>query len=248
MVRVLLVEDDLDLLDVTAYMLRRERFAVIEASNGAQALRRFKADRPELVVLDLGIPPPDGFEVLRRIREENDTPVLVVTGRLDREDRIRCFNLGTDDFIAKPYAYRELALRIRALLRRGPSAVREESEPRLELGDLRLDPEIHEVERGSTVVRLTPTEFRILYALAKNAGHVVPATRLFSYVWGSDGGDANSLRSHICHLRKKLGFDGGARGAISSVPAVGYLLTVANAPPLAARADDLAYAEPASSA
>src|SRR2546428_157142 len=120
--KVLLVEDDLDQLDITAYMLRRERLTVVEASDGAQALRRFKAERPDLVV-----------------------------------------------------------------------------------------------------VRLTPTEFRIFYTLAKNAGHVVPANRLFAYVWGGEGGAANSLRSHICHLRKKLGLDGGARGSIASVPAVGYV-------------------------
>jgi DNA-binding response OmpR family regulator len=222
--KVLLVEDDLDQLDITAYMLRRESLTVVEASDGAQALRRFKAERPDLVVVNLALPPPDGFEVLRRIREEDHTPVLVVTARNDRQDISRCFELGADDFITKPYVFRELNLRIRAILRRAANgSPREEAEPRPELGEFRLDPEAHEVERGSVVVRLTPTEFRIFYTLAKNDGHVVPANRLFAYVWGGEGGAANSLRSHICHLRKKLGLDGGARGSIASVPAVGYV-------------------------
>jgi DNA-binding response OmpR family regulator len=222
--KVLLVEDDLDQLDIAAHKLRRERFVVIEASDGAQALRRFKIERPDLVVVNLALPPPDGFEVLRSIRAEDQTPVLVVSGPNGRSDAYRCFELGADDFITKPYEFRELTLRIRAILRRssGPAHEHEEAEPRLELADLRLDPEGHEVEQGSVVTRLTPTEFRIFYALVKNAGHVVPTSRLFAF-WGNDAGAANSLRSHICHLRKKLELDGGARGSIVSVPAVGYV-------------------------
>jgi two-component system OmpR family response regulator len=220
--KVLLAEQERDQLDVTAYMLRRERFVVVEASDAEQALRRFKIERPDVVVVTLELPPPGGLEVLRRIRAEDRTPVLVVTGHSDREDISRCFELGADDFIAKPYVYTELTLRIRALLGRAGGPVREGPEA-LELDDLRLDPETHEVARGSDVVRLTPTEFRIFYTLVKHAGRVVPATRLFAYVWGSEGGAANSLRSHICHLRKKVGLDGGANGSIASVPAVGYV-------------------------
>lgn len=228
--KVLLVEDDLDQLDIVAHMLRRERFAVIEASDGAQALRRFKTERPDLVVLNLALPPPDGAEVLRLIRAEDQTPVVVVRGPNDRKDTFRCFELGADDCLTKPYELKELTLRIRAILRRAHGVVREETERRLELADLRLNPEAHEVERGPFGTRLTPTEFRIFYTLAKNAGHVVPASRLFTDVWGNEGGAANSLRSHICHLRKKLGLDGGAGGSIASVPGVGYVFRV-SAPP-----------------
>jgi DNA-binding response OmpR family regulator len=203
-------------------MLRRERFVVVEASDVEQALRRFRIERPDVVVVTLELPPPGGLEVLRRIRAEDRTPVLVVTGRSDREDISRSFELGADDFITKPYVYTELTLRIRALLGRAGGPVREGLEA-LELEDFRLDPETHEVARGSVVVRLTPTEFKIFYTLVKHAGRVVPATRLFAYVWGSESGAANSLRSHICHLRKKVGLDGGVHGSIASVPAVGYV-------------------------
>src|SRR2546428_6168082 len=227
--KLLLVEDDLDQVDITAHMLRRERFAVIEVSDGAQALRRFKSERPDLVVLSLGLPPPDGFEVLRQIRAEGQTPVLVVSERNDRQDTLRCFELGADDCITKPYLFRELTLRIRAILRRAQSAVPERTEPRVEFADLRLDPEAHEVEQGTFLVRLTPTEFRIFYTLVKNAGHAVPVNSLFTYVWGGAGGAANSLRSHICHLRKKLRLD-GSRGSIASVPGVGYVFRT-SAPP-----------------
>jgi DNA-binding response OmpR family regulator len=224
MIKVMVVEDDLDMLDLTAYVLRRARFVVIEASDGAQALRRWKADRPDVVMLDLGLPALDGFEVLRRIRTESDTPVLVVTGRRDAQDVLRTFNLGTDDFISKPFEFRVLIARIRAVLRRANALPSGEAEPRIEVNGLALDPAAYEVTWRDSFVRLTPTEFRILYLLATNAGHVVSANRLYTYVWGSDGGDANALRSHISHLRRKLESDGNAPATISAVPAVGYVL------------------------
>jgi DNA-binding response OmpR family regulator len=235
--KVLLVEGDPDQLDITAYMLHRERFAVIEASDGEQALQRFRIERPHLVVVDLALPPPGGIELLRRVRAEAQTPVLVVTGRNDRLEILRCLELGADDFITKPYIFKELILRIRAILRRAATpAGRVEPEATLRLGDLHLDPEAHEVRQGVVVTRLTPMEFRIFHTLAANAGHVVPTNRLLAYLWGDERGGANSLRSHICHLRKKLGLDGGTGGSIVSVPAVGYVLRV-SASVQAARSD-----------
>ena len=225
MSKILLVEDDADILDLTAYVLRRERYIVIEARDGAQALRRWKTDRPDIIVLDLGLPSLDGFEVLRQIREEEEeTPILVLTGRRDAKDLLRCFNLGTDDFLPKPFEFRELSVRIRAILRRAGKRHREEAEPRVQVEGLNLDPETYEVSWRGQSVRLTPTELRILYLLATNAGHVVPASRLYTYVWGSEGGDANALRSHISHIRRKLEIDGSGPGKITSVPAVGYVL------------------------
>jgi two-component system, OmpR family, response regulator len=223
MIKILLVEDEPDMLDLTAYVLRRERFVVAEAADGAAALRRWKADRPDIVILDVGLPNVDGFEVLRKIREEAETPVLMLTARRDRPDIARAFNLGTDDFLPKPFEFRELIARIRAILRRSKSAQQEMREPKVESNGLVLDPEAYEVTWRETVCRLTPTEFRILYLLVTNAGHVVSANRLYTYVWGADGGDANALRSHISHLRHKLEVDGQAPGSITSVPAVGYV-------------------------
>jgi DNA-binding response OmpR family regulator len=224
-IKLLLVEDDPDMLDLTAYVLRRERYVVAEASDGAQALRRWRADRPNLVILDLGLPTLDGFEVLRQIRADGSTPILVLTGRRDAQDILRAFNLGTDDFMPKPFEFRELIARIRAVLRRANVAAEEPGEPRLQLDGFTLDPQTYEVGWHEASVRLTPTEFRILYLLATSAGKVVPASRLYTYVWGSGGGDANALRSHISHLRHKLVLDAGGDvpGTISAVPAVGYV-------------------------
>src|SRR5438105_1641469 len=129
-IKLLLVEDDPDMLDLTAYVLHRERCVVAEASDGAQALRRWRADRPDLVILDLGLPTLDGFEVLRQIRGDGETPILVLTGRRDAQDILRAFNLGTDDFMPKPFEFRELVARVRAVLRRAKLAVEEQGRPR----------------------------------------------------------------------------------------------------------------------
>ena len=125
--------------------------------------------------------------------------------------------------MAKPFEHRELIARARAILRRAQVAQSEAPEPTVQLDGLTLDPVIYEVQWRDESVRLTPTEFRILYLLVTNAGHVVPTSRLYTYVWGSEGADANALRSHMSHLRRKLEIGGESPGTISSIPAVGYL-------------------------
>jgi DNA-binding response OmpR family regulator len=208
-------------------VLRRERFVVTEAQDGVEALRRWSTEKPDLVVLDLGLPGVDGFDVLRQIRAQDKTPVLVLTGRTDNRDVVRTFSLGTDDFLAKPFEFRELTARIRAILRRAKGDSYDDTEPAVELGGLSLDPETCEVTWREESVRLTRTEFRILYLLVTNAGHAVSASRLYTYVWGSAGADANALRTHISHIRRKLERSGSALGTITSIPAVGYVFRVA---------------------
>jgi DNA-binding response OmpR family regulator len=232
-VKILIVEDDPDLLDVTAYSLRRERFAVIEATDGAQALHRWKVDRPDLVVLDLGLPRHDGFEVLQRLREKDSTPVVVLSGRGSEADIIRAFSLGADDYVSKPFAAKQLALRIRAILRRSSMEPVEQSQPILEISDLHIDPEIQEITWAGRYVRLTPTEFRIFHLLAMHAGRIVTTSRLLAYVWGYEGGDPNALRTHISHIRTKLQFRVYG-GAITGTPGVGYRfeLPATNASPV----------------
>ncbi|HTD64840.1 MAG TPA: response regulator transcription factor [Verrucomicrobiae bacterium] len=234
--KILLVEDDLDLLDVTAYSLRRERFAVIEAADGVQALHRWKVDRPDLIVLDLGLPRHDGFEVLQRIREKDSTPIVVLSGRGNEDDISRAFTIGADDFVAKPFAAKHLALRIRAILRRSSAEPAVESEPTLVLGDIRIDPEIQEVRWADADIRLTPTEFRIFHILAMHVGRIVTTSRLLAYVWGYEGGDPNALRTHISHLRTKLDLK-TRDAAVVGVTGVGYRLVLAAAQPSAGAAE-----------
>jgi len=229
-VNVLLVDDDVALLDVTSYALRREGFNVIAAADGAAALRRWEADEPDVVVLDVGLPKVGGFEVLRRIGQRGTTPVIMLTAQRGEEDVVKGFRLGADDYVTKPFSPRELTMRIRAVVRRGARGAAGAAEApgqELRAGPLVLDVEGHEVRVGERAVRLTRLEFRILHLLAANAGRVVPAGRLVEYAWGYDGGEAALLKTHVCHVRKKLQLPRGRLGDILAVPGVGYRLTMA---------------------
>jgi DNA-binding response OmpR family regulator len=220
---VLLVDNDVDFLDITSYALRREGFDVITAMNGEQALRLWKKSRPDVILLDIKMPRMDGYTVLRRIREEGDTPVILVTALEDEEFLARGFALGADDYITKPCSYRELAWRIRAVARRAGRADTEELTRQLQIGDVVLDLDAHQVRRGEAVVSLTPTEFRLLHILAVNAGRVVPAGRLLEYACGYDAGERQLLKTHISHLRRKLATVTNSI-AIVSVNRTGYRL------------------------
>ncbi|HEX5501676.1 MAG TPA: response regulator transcription factor [Thermomicrobiales bacterium] len=228
--KVLLVDDDTDLLDVTAYALRREGFNVIVATDGVQALRRWQSDKPDLIVLDVGMPHLGGFEVCRKIRQASTTPIIMLTSFHDEEHVIQGFQLGVDDYVTKPFSPRQLAMRIRAIWRRGARAGEPEPAREMGVGALTLDTEAHQVHHGGQVVQLTPIEFRLLYILATNAGRVVSASRLVDYAWGYDGGDVSLLKTHFSHIRTKLGFPGSGLGEICAVPRVGYRFTAGAGP------------------
>jgi DNA-binding response OmpR family regulator len=229
-VRVLVVEDDPDLLDLLAHMLRRQGHVVVTAADGEQALARWAAERFDLVLLDLMLPKVDGFEVCRRIRQESDTPIIVLTGLGDEADAVRALELGADAYVRKPFRGAELAAHIEAVMRRaqGESAPSEQParEPRgVRVAGLVLDPEAHEAERNGERVHLTPLEFRILELLAANAGRVVPYARLVEYAWGDRGGPgalaSDALKTHISQLRRKLRL---GPEHLRAVPGVGYWL------------------------
>jgi DNA-binding response OmpR family regulator len=223
--RILLADGDIDSLDVTTYALRREGFQVLTAATGSEALRRWETERPHLLLLDTALPQISGLELCRRVRQAEDTPVILLSERSDDDHVVQAFRLGADDFVAKPFSARQLIVRVRAVWRRrGPSDL---PEPQRELhaGDLVLDVDAHEVQRGDLTVRLTPTEFRLLYILAMNVGRVVSGPRLVEYAWGYDESDVLLLKTHVCHIRRKLRLPRGRPGDIMAVPGVGYRLT-----------------------
>jgi DNA-binding response OmpR family regulator len=231
--KILLVDDDTDLLDVTAYALRREGFNLIMATDGAQAIRRWQNDEPDIIILDVGLPRLSGFEVCRQIRENSSTPIILLTALAQEEQILKGFRLGADDYVTKPFSPRQLAMRIRAVARRGANSLVATTEPARELrvGEISLDLESHEAHRKEKEARLTPIEFRLLYQLVSNAGRVVSATRLVEYAWGYDGGDVSLLKTHICHIRQKLGLPQSGPESITAVAGVGYRM---NAPKQAA--------------
>jgi DNA-binding response OmpR family regulator len=223
--KTLIVDDDTDLIDVMTYALRREGYDVVGATDGLQALERLRADLPDIVILDVRMPQLDGFETCRRIRHISDVPIIMLTARGEENDVLRGLQVGADDYMTKPFSLKQLAARVETILRRcqGNQFRRVASEVRA--GNLVLRLQSYEVLRDDVPVQLTPLEFRILYLLAMNEGQIIPYTRLVDYAWGYEGGDSSLLKTHICHIRRKLRLPLEGPGAIRSLATVGYSLT-----------------------
>ena len=215
--RLLLVEDEPKMARAIARGLRREGYAVDVARDGDQALLNARVYDYDAVVLDVMIPGPDGFEVCRTLRkEERWPPVLMLTARDQVEDRVQGLDVGADDYLIKPFAFRELLARLRALTRRQPS----DRPNSLRVGDVELDPASHSVTRGGKRVELTPREFSLLEYLMRHPGDVVPRTRLIEHVWDQNYyGSTNVVDVYVGYLRRKLG-----RGLIHTVRGVGFSL------------------------
>jgi DNA-binding response OmpR family regulator len=222
--KVLLVDDDVDLLDVTSYALRREGFNVIVATDGMRAIQRWETDRPDLIVSDINMPRMNGLELCQRVRRESTTPVILLTALNSEEQIVQGFQVGADDYLTKPFSPRLLAMRIRAVWRRGSTVGEPEPVRQLRVGHLTLDVETHEVIYQGREIALTPLEFKLLHILAANTGRVVTSTRMVDYAWGYDGGDISLLKTHISHIRKKLDLPQPDIGDIRAVAKVGYRL------------------------
>ncbi len=222
--KVLLVDDDPDLVDITTYALRRDGFNVLTAADGQQALRRVEAERPDLVLLDINLPSLNGFEVCRQIRRDHDTAIIMLTALLDDDAIVRALDLGADDYVVKPFSPKQLLARMRAVLRRGRADALSQPRREVRAGDLHLDLQAHLATKAGVAVRLTPLEFRLLHLLAMNPGRVVPYARLVEYAWGYDEGDPSLLKTHIYHLRRKLGLAPKQADGIRAIPGLGYSL------------------------
>ncbi len=220
--RVLVVDDDMQLAALIAFTLRREGFEVIKAADGEAALAAWEAQQPDLVILDVNLPRLDGYKVLRRIRAAGLTPVIMLTVRDEEDDMVRGLDLGADDYIAKPFSPKNLLARIRAVLRRSGK----QPPADLTFDDLTLDVDRQEVRRaGGEVIKLTPLEFRLLHYLFVNQGQVLPSDMIIEYVWGyGDSGDRSALKQLVRRLRLKIEPDPGTPRYIETVPGVGYTL------------------------
>jgi two-component system, OmpR family, response regulator MprA len=206
--RVLVVEDDDEIADVLRRSLRQEGHEVRTAADGVEALGAAVEFVPDLVILDLGLPRLDGAEVLRRLRAEDDVPILILTARSETEDRVDGLDSGADDYIVKPFERQELLARIRALLRRRPPR----GSAQLTVGDLRLNPDTREVTRGERSIELTSREFELLEYLMRNERLVVSRERLLEEVWGYDPmALTNTIDVFISNLRRKLEAGGEPR-------------------------------------
>jgi DNA-binding response OmpR family regulator len=220
--KILVTDDDLELLELIGFTLRQAGYLVIEAGDGHEALTVFAREQPDLVILDVNLPKLNGFEVCRRIRAEATTPIMLLTVRSDEDAQVQGLDLGADDYLTKPFSPRTLRARVRALLRRAGV----ERPVSLVAGDLALDVERQAVSiRDGEPTRLTSLEFRLLQYLITNAGHTIPADRLTTHVWGYQGvGDRQLLKQLVHRLRQKIEHDPTAPAYLVTVPGVGYLL------------------------
>jgi two-component system, OmpR family, response regulator len=220
--RVLVVDDEPNIVDVVSMALRYQGFAVESAATGAEALAAASAFRPHLMLLDVMLPDMEGFDVAARLGAQRaDIPIIFLTARDATEDKVRGLTAGGDDYVTKPFSLEELVARIRTVLRHTGAAGPESS--RMVFEDLELDDDTHEVLRGGTPVDLTATEYRLLRYLMLNPRRVLTRAQLLDHVWDYDfGGDARVLETYVSYLRKKLDVHGPS--LIHTVRGVGYAL------------------------
>lgn len=222
--RVLVVDDEQMLTDLLSMALRMEGWSVKTAASGFQALQAARDFAPDAMVLDIMMPDLDGMAVLQRLRQSgNDVPVLFLTAKDSVGDRVAGLTAGGDDYVTKPFSLEEVVARLRGLMRRAGTAQSDDAEPILRAGDLSLNEDSHEVERGGEEIELTATEFELLRYLMRNQRRVVSKAQILDRVWNYDfGGRSSVVELYISYLRKKI--DQGRDPLIHTVRGVGYMI------------------------
>jgi DNA-binding response OmpR family regulator len=227
---ILVVDDEPPIVRLVRATLQADGYAVVTAARGEEALKLLEDERPDLIVLDLMMPGMDGFETLRHIREQGQTPVIMLTARAGDADKLKGLQGGADDYVTKPFNPDELSARIGAVLRRAAGAAPVGGRAVLRYDDLEIDLERRRVVRGGEEIRLSRTEWELLAQLAGNAGRVMLHAELLSRIWGPEFRDeAHYLRTWVSRLRAKLE-PAGAAELITTFPGLGYRM---DAPPSA---------------
>jgi two-component system, OmpR family, response regulator len=225
--KILIVEDDRNLLDTLKYNLRKEGYEVVTAVDGAEALDVARREKPDLIILDIMLPKMSGFEVCRVLRKDMTVPILMLTAKAEETDKVVGLEIGADDYMTKPFSLRELLARVRAMLRR-TKMVEIEPEPRealLKVGDIEVDIARHRASKGAKMLELTPKEFDLLAFLARNKGFVFSRDQLLEKVWGYDfAGDTRTVDVHVRWLRQKTEADPNNPKHLVTVRGTGYKL------------------------
>ncbi|MGW5346260.1 response regulator [Streptomyces sp. HUAS TT3] len=225
MTRVLVVEDDPQLVRALKINLQARKFEVEEASDGGSALRLAAARKPDVIVLDLGLPDMDGVDVIKNVRSWSRVPILVLSARHTSEDKIRALDAGADDYVTKPFSMDELLARLRAAARRqeAPAASQPDEVAVVTTDEFSVDLVARKVRRGERTVRLTPTEWHLLEILITHPGRLITQARLLLEVWGPTYGEnTNYLRVYMAQLRRKLEADPSHPRYLITEPGMGY--------------------------
>jgi two-component system alkaline phosphatase synthesis response regulator PhoP len=221
----LIVDDEPHVVELVSDVLKAEGFAVVSAGDGLAALRRVRTLQPDLVVLDVGLPGLDGFEVCRALRKESPAPILFLSARGDEIDRVVGLELGADDYISKPFSPRELVARVRAVLRRSGVPAPEPSQRRM-AGDIAVDADRREVSVSGRRIDLKPREFDVLWLLLRNDGRVFTRDQLIETLWGFDfDGDPRTVDVHIRRIRRAIGDRASKPRYLHTIHGVGYKFT-----------------------
>jgi two-component system, OmpR family, response regulator len=225
--KVLIVEDDANLLEAIKYNLRKEGYNVLAAGDGEAALETARKEKPDILLLDIMLPKLNGFEVCRILRKETTVPILMLTAKADETDKIVGLEIGADDYMTKPFSMRELMARVRAMLRRSKMAEtsRVENTPVIKIDKLEVDTARHKATYAGSVLELSPKEFDLLAFLARNKGLVFSREQLLEKVWGYDfAGDTRTIDVHISWLRQKIEEDMAHPKHLITVRGTGYKL------------------------
>jgi len=221
--RILVVDDELSIIKFLRANLEARGYDVLTAMDGVAALQTIEMELPDLMILDIMMPKMDGFEVCRRLREWSQIPIIMLSARGDETDKVKCLDLGADDYITKPFGASELIARVSAVLRRTEAAATIPTQSSFVSGDLEINFAKRQVTVASKEVKLTPTEYALLHELALNAGKVLTHTHLLNKVWGQEYRDERQyLHVFVRRLRDKLEPDPTNPRYIMTVPAVGY--------------------------
>lgn len=219
-IRVLVIDDDPDLLSALAITLRAHRYAVQTAASGAAGLELAGAEPPDIAVVDLGLPDMDGTAVIARLRTWTDVPILVLSGRADSSDKVEALDAGADDYVTKPFSADELLARLRAAARRAPAA---DASPTVQLGAATVDLAAQRVTKDGADVHLTPTEWQLLEVLVRHPGKLLSRRTLLRSAWGPGYETADgSLRLYMGQLRRKLEEDPARPRHLLNEPGLGY--------------------------
>jgi len=218
--RVLVVDDDSDIRELVRELLERAGHEVLEAADGTQGLREFYSEQPDLVVLDVSMPGLEGWDVLERIRELSDVPVLMLTARAEELDKVRGLRAGADDYVTKPFGRQELLARVDAGLRRTRTG--QDAPESYADGFVEIDFAQRAVRAGEQEISLTPLELRLLTAFVRNRNQVLSHEQLLDLAWGGAGAERDQVKLYVGYLRRKLGEPPGGESPIETVRGFGY--------------------------
>ncbi len=223
--RILVVEDDTNISNFVKTILETNNYQVIDAGNGDSGITMFLSHRPDLVILDLGLPDIDGIDFIKNVREKSDTPIIVLSARTNESDKVEALDIGANDYVTKPFGTEELLARVRATLRDNRRNANGEkiSKSKFQSGDMTIDYEYRRIIVKDMEVKLTQIEYNIVELLSMNAGRVLTYSEIIKRIWGySDFGSVKKLQVNMANIRKKLGEKPGENQYISNELGVGY--------------------------